>query len=287
MLFIIGTGRPKRNRTNFTSEQLIQLENYFKNTRYLSRPNRIEMAKRLNLNERQVKIWFQNRRMKEKRETVKPSGSGTENSRLLSPSRSLSSSVSSPSSHRSRSPHAEDQVVQLSDQQIRENLMQYQSYHYISQQSAPVETTTVYRPIPETCEIKSEPDTAPQIVKIEQNDQVKVEPITAHDFAEEEKELARHYGFIAMQDENQGIGSGFSPAEFEEFKQLQNNFIPKTIKSYDDANISKTSLSQYDLYCSGLLFDNLHDPLDLPNDVSNDWPLCPQEELSESILLSL
>ncbi|XP_034949611.1 homeobox protein Hox-D3-like [Chelonus insularis] len=58
----------KRTRTAYTSDQLFQLENEFNTSRYLARPKRIEMAHLLGLTERQIKIWFQNRRMKWKKE---------------------------------------------------------------------------------------------------------------------------------------------------------------------------------------------------------------------------
>lgn len=64
----------KRSRTAYTSHQLVELEEEFTSNRYLCRTRRIELSQRLTLTERQIKIWFQNRRMKFKKYELAPTG---------------------------------------------------------------------------------------------------------------------------------------------------------------------------------------------------------------------
>ncbi|NXK31402.1 VEX1 protein, partial [Piprites chloris] len=64
-----GGAVPGRSRTKFSAAQLQELERSFREQRYIGAGEKRRLAAALNLSQSQIKTWFQNRRMKFKRQT--------------------------------------------------------------------------------------------------------------------------------------------------------------------------------------------------------------------------
>ncbi|XP_032981315.1 homeobox protein notochord [Rhinolophus ferrumequinum] len=89
------TERPqKRVRTMFNLEQLEELEKVFAKQHNLVGKHRSQLAARLNLTENQVRVWFQNRRVKyQKQQRLKPPATSAMAASLDEPSSSSDTGI--------------------------------------------------------------------------------------------------------------------------------------------------------------------------------------------------
>uniref|UniRef100_A0A182VR27 Homeobox domain-containing protein n=1 Tax=Anopheles minimus TaxID=112268 RepID=A0A182VR27_9DIPT len=106
--------KSKRVRTIFTPEQLERLEAEFERQQYMVGPERLYLAHTLQLTEAQVKVWFQNRRIKWRKHHLEI----TQQRLALIRQRQIASGVSIPAGD--AQPH---HIQQQTQQQLQQNGM--------------------------------------------------------------------------------------------------------------------------------------------------------------------
>ncbi|XP_059674186.1 homeobox protein notochord-like [Gavia stellata] len=87
-IFKAKTGKAKRVRTIFTSDQLARLEKEFARQQYMVGTERCLLASSLRLTEDQVKVWFQNRRIKWRKQSLEQQQAKLAKMGLATPQRS-------------------------------------------------------------------------------------------------------------------------------------------------------------------------------------------------------
>ncbi|XP_009944864.1 PREDICTED: homeobox protein notochord-like, partial [Leptosomus discolor] len=87
-IFKAKTGKAKRVRTIFTSDQLARLEKEFARQQYMVGTERCLLASSLHLTEEQVKVWFQNRRIKWRKQSLEQQQAKLAKMGLATPQRS-------------------------------------------------------------------------------------------------------------------------------------------------------------------------------------------------------
>ena len=83
LIRVICSGKTRtkdKYRVVYTDRQRAELENEFRSAQYITIRRKSELAMQVGLSERQVKIWFQNRRAKERKVSRKVPGSENPNS---------------------------------------------------------------------------------------------------------------------------------------------------------------------------------------------------------------
>ncbi|KAB7493877.1 Homeobox protein HOX3 [Armadillidium nasatum] len=125
-----NTASQKRVRTAYTSHQIVELEKEFRYTKFICRPRRLELSAQLDIPENKIKIWFQNRRMKAKKESPKPNPENIPSIGQLQPPNTdqknrVNLSILQPSSGGSGSERPINSFSDSSPKQVKNNTVKF------------------------------------------------------------------------------------------------------------------------------------------------------------------
>ncbi|CAB1348023.1 unnamed protein product [Coregonus sp. 'balchen'] len=126
--------KPRRSRTIFTELQLMGLEKKFQKQKYLSTPDRLDLAQSLGLTQLQVKTWYQNRRMKWKKMVLK----GGQEAPTKPKGRPKKNSIPT-----TEEIEAEERLARLSEEERMRRASEEDLAHGIAPQSEPQDLSTV------------------------------------------------------------------------------------------------------------------------------------------------
>ncbi|NXG45886.1 NOT2 protein, partial [Psilopogon haemacephalus] len=91
-----GPCKMKRVRTVFKPEQLERLEQEFLKQQYMVGTERVDLAATLHLTETQVKVWFQNRRIKWRKQSMEQKAAKLSQFGVMQPATADSTDIKDP-----------------------------------------------------------------------------------------------------------------------------------------------------------------------------------------------